>query len=263
MIEQKILDRIKKCLALGDSPSPHEAAVAMEMAQKLMAKHGVTMTSLEDTSSEVEQSKGVRSTASCQRVKSWELSLFNSIATTFGCRIIFNPGMPQGIQRRRGLPTSAIFATFVFIGVEEDNQLAVYVSSILLKQLAKARSKFTRGLLAYDLPRKRKTQEIDSYCHGWVDGASEKVRPMAEVRMAAAREADGKTGSNTAMIVLSDEKKREIALADYMSQFTGKAKTNNRGGGSSSARSQGIEDGLKASVNHAIGGQHASKRGLR
>ncbi|HWV46432.1 MAG TPA: DUF2786 domain-containing protein [Nitrospira sp.] len=38
----RILEKIKKCLALGKSSNAHEAAAALRQAQKLMDKHGVS-----------------------------------------------------------------------------------------------------------------------------------------------------------------------------------------------------------------------------
>lgn len=46
MDRAKILDKIKKCLALSKSPNEHEAAAALRQAQKLMDKHGVTAADL-------------------------------------------------------------------------------------------------------------------------------------------------------------------------------------------------------------------------
>lgn len=38
----KVLDKIRKCLALGKSPNEHEAAAALRQAQKMMAAHNLT-----------------------------------------------------------------------------------------------------------------------------------------------------------------------------------------------------------------------------
>lgn len=42
MDREKVLDKIKKCMALSSSPNEHEAAAALRQAQKLMERHGVT-----------------------------------------------------------------------------------------------------------------------------------------------------------------------------------------------------------------------------
>ena len=43
-MSEKILDKIKKCLALASSANEHEAAAALRQAQKLMAQFGLTET---------------------------------------------------------------------------------------------------------------------------------------------------------------------------------------------------------------------------
>ena len=41
MNREKIIEKIRKCLALGRSPNEHEAAAALRQAQKLMRLHGI------------------------------------------------------------------------------------------------------------------------------------------------------------------------------------------------------------------------------
>lgn len=42
MTREKVLDRIRKCLALSKSANEHEAAAALRQAQKMMDQHGVS-----------------------------------------------------------------------------------------------------------------------------------------------------------------------------------------------------------------------------
>ena len=42
MADDKILDKIKKCLVLASSANEHEAAAALRQAQKLMEAHGIS-----------------------------------------------------------------------------------------------------------------------------------------------------------------------------------------------------------------------------
>ena len=37
----RIIDKVKKCIALSKSDNPHEAAAALRQAQALMRKHGI------------------------------------------------------------------------------------------------------------------------------------------------------------------------------------------------------------------------------
>lgn len=54
MVDPHIIERIRKCLALGESPNEHEAQQAIMMAQRLALKHGI---SLEEVKSAGEEPK--------------------------------------------------------------------------------------------------------------------------------------------------------------------------------------------------------------
>ena len=47
MDKQKVLEKIKKCLALGESANEHEAAQAIRQAQILMKKYGISENDVE------------------------------------------------------------------------------------------------------------------------------------------------------------------------------------------------------------------------
>lgn len=44
---ERVIDLIRKCLALGKSPNEHEAALAMEKAQELLEKYNLSMRDIE------------------------------------------------------------------------------------------------------------------------------------------------------------------------------------------------------------------------
>lgn len=50
MDKDKIIDKIKKCMALGQSSNANEAAAALRQAQKMMAAHGLTEDDVEGSS---------------------------------------------------------------------------------------------------------------------------------------------------------------------------------------------------------------------
>lgn len=47
MDKNKVIEKIKKCMALGKSSNPHEAAAALRQAQKMMNAHGLTEDDIE------------------------------------------------------------------------------------------------------------------------------------------------------------------------------------------------------------------------
>lgn len=50
MDKDKVIDKIKKCMALGQSSNANEAAAALRQAQKMMATHGLTEDDIEGSS---------------------------------------------------------------------------------------------------------------------------------------------------------------------------------------------------------------------
>lgn len=55
-MNEKIIEKIKKCLELANNnPSEEEAKSAALMAQKLLAKYNISMSDVEDVSSECEE----------------------------------------------------------------------------------------------------------------------------------------------------------------------------------------------------------------
>lgn len=179
--DPKILDRIKKLLALATSSNPHEAGLALQRAQELMQAHQVSEATVElGVLSEVE----VSSIATATRVKIWELRLMDGVAKAFGLELLFRRGYPYG--------------GYIFFGPETDVKVAEYAATFLLRRIAKDRAAFTRGLSAkmkYDfetntqryMTRKEKSGEVDAFCDGWVTTVLTKVghlaRPQHQAKM--------------------------------------------------------------------------------
>lgn len=80
--KEKVVDKIKKLLALSKSPNLAEAESAMNFAQKLIEQYQISATDLEmgDIQSHVYDLGGVRS-----KLSVWESILFNLLATNNFC----------------------------------------------------------------------------------------------------------------------------------------------------------------------------------
>lgn len=81
MNKEKILDKIKKCLALSKSANEHEAAQALKQAQALMEKYEVNVVDI--ALSEVSEQGADRRMAF--KLADWQWSVANMIADIFGC----------------------------------------------------------------------------------------------------------------------------------------------------------------------------------
>ncbi|AJF00058.1 DUF2786 domain-containing protein [Pandoraea apista] len=158
------IDKIKKCLALGKSNNPHEAASAMRQAQKMMAAYGVSDDELLAAGvTEYWEKSGANRTPA-----RYEAALARMIAKAFGCDLVFT-------QRLYG-PRS-IKGGYAFVGVAPASQVACYSYGVLFRQLRRARAEFISTTLKRCGPR-NKTARADVFCEGWVMSVRELVIPV-------------------------------------------------------------------------------------
>lgn len=168
-MDDKILSKIKKCLALSESPEPAEAAAALRQAQKLMELHGVSMTDL--AMSDIGEAE-VRSKVSVSRVKDWELALINLVAKSFGCQLMWVKGNSNG-------QGGGVFGRYVLVGLKHQIELASYTCEVLQRKLIKSRAKFVGGPDLEYCNRSIKTKEADGFCHGWVRAIARTVHEFS------------------------------------------------------------------------------------
>lgn len=154
-----LLARIKKCLALGKSSNPHEAAAAMRQAQKLMAMAGVTA---EDVALAgiTEAKLGLPS----KTLPRWHHGLIITVARGFGCECM--------------MARSIFGEPFVFfIGTAARVEVASYAYTVLRRQIMGARKIFIAGL-SKNCKTRSKTLRADSYCEGFVLALQDKVQAL-------------------------------------------------------------------------------------
>lgn len=161
MTNDRIIDKIKKCLALAQSSNPNEAAVAMNQAQKLMQLHGITMKHVDRSSI---GSAHVQS-YSVSKIKDWELRLMTMIAGAFGCKIMWLRGF-----------SGVAFGRYELIGLKSQIEIAQYTCEVMQRKLLKARGEYVNSLYT---SRGAKTKAADAFCHGWVTAVSKTVSKFA------------------------------------------------------------------------------------
>ena len=233
-VEPAVIDRIKKLLARATSSEPHEAALALEMAQKMMAQHNLTTEAVEVGL--IKETK-VRSVATKSKAKGWELTLMRGVADAFSCDLLFQSGQSWDEMGYR-ITDSRMYAHYLFIGTAHESKLAGYACEVLLRQLVRARAKFTATLPTW-YSRAEKTGEIDAYLSGWVRSALAKVTKL-QVRPAV-----------------------RDAIARYVQKNSGSGKigTQQRSG-SSAAREAGARDGAAVDLNRPVDKGRDAAKGL-
>lgn len=162
MTDPKILDRIRKCLALSKSSNEHEAAAALRQARKLMEANALSEGDI--LALEVAEERA-RSGAKSKPAL-WEAALVQEIAMAFGCRILHAGGR----HVRHG--------EWIFIGVAPAPEIARYAFDVLIRQVKRAREDYLERSCLF-LARAAKTRRGDIYCQGWVVAVAEKVGEFA------------------------------------------------------------------------------------
>ncbi|RKF22218.1 DUF2786 domain-containing protein [Alginatibacterium sediminis] len=156
-IRQKALQKIAKCLELGNSANVHEAAQAIRMAQSLMRKHGLDQTDIEL----IQMGKTSTQTLLPSDVGQNILRIIRGINSRFGVEAVLVNH--KGLKRAEfvGNADRAIFAAFAFdIVYREMNQ-----------QVGSFRNSFA-GSGTDNLTVSRRTA---SFTAGWLEGALEKL----------------------------------------------------------------------------------------
>lgn len=74
---QKLVERIKKLLALSESSNENEAAIAAQKAQELLVLHNLELSDLSESDNEIKEVNIEESS----KISNWKLSLADGVAT--------------------------------------------------------------------------------------------------------------------------------------------------------------------------------------
>lgn len=163
-MDNRILEKIKKCLALAKSDNANEAATALRQAQALMHRHGVNSETLalsEISACDVAAGAG-------KTPPRWIAMLMNFIGLAFGVEAIYKATRNRYLGPYKG--------TVEFIGFDSAPQIAQYAYEVLLRQLKRGRENFL------DTQNKRLKRETlirrgDLYAEGWIEAVYNKINP--------------------------------------------------------------------------------------
>lgn len=154
---ERVIRKIKRCLALSQSANEHEAATAMRQAQALMREHQLTETDVH--LSDVGESESSHSRAT--RRPQWDRGLSSTVADVFGC---------ESLQRTHWCPIKERrVERAVFVGVAPANEIALYAYESLLAKVTQGRKDYIAAVRA-GIHRSDYTPETagDHFAMGWV-----------------------------------------------------------------------------------------------
>lgn len=162
------IEKIRKCLALGKSPEPAEAAAAMRQAQKLMAQF-----ELSDTDLQLADVRQKATAVPAGALVSWQANLANVVGDSFGCGHIWSKTRLPGL-----FGAGRIQRQVIFYGAESAVEVACYTFDVLFRQCAAARAahvaKQPKSCKAIT-----KTARGDRFAMGWVLGVMRLVECFA------------------------------------------------------------------------------------
>lgn len=131
---ERVIRKIKRCLALSQSSNETEAATALRQAQALMRKYQLTEMDVKLSDVGEVESSQVRA----NRRPAWDCDLSAVVADVFGCRSL--------IVRRWCSARKKITERAAFVGVTPAQNIALYAYEALLTKLTIARREYVAGV---------------------------------------------------------------------------------------------------------------------
>ena len=158
-------DKIRKLLALAQSPEEAEAKVALLRARELMAKHKLTEADLEEAKNQAV--RNVLSDITCSKRRDpWIVNLSAVIGESYCCK---------GYRRHtKGCQTQ----TVGFIGLEDDVEICVAIFKYAVDCIRAEVKTIKKELDGY-YPQYIK-QQCDSYGFGFVNGIDKALKGQDE-----------------------------------------------------------------------------------
>jgi hypothetical protein len=194
---ERIIDKVKKCIALSQSDNPNEAAAALRQAQALMRKHGLDEAGL--VASEVASADVDCPSGNGARPPAWESMLVTLVGTAFGCQGMFVPG-PRFNGRRAG-------GIYRYLGITAQASLAAHTATVLLRLLRSSRLSHAKQLRdeakveGWKPTKAEERSAADAFCLGWLIEVRKQVVEFAnppEIKQAIQRQLLEQTRGRTA-----------------------------------------------------------------
>lgn len=196
MMDPKILDKIKKCLALSASSNEHEATAAMRQARKLMDAHGLDEADVIASAAHEETVP----TGTTAKPPAWMWRLAGVCASAFGSEVICSGFHLRGIAGEWA---------WRFIGCGVAPQLAAYAYDVLRRQLDRSRRAFVATQTRCKLATKR--ARGDAFANGWIAAVRAKVQDFAGADAAAASAIEAYMAKRYPDLKTSTTPRRQVA----------------------------------------------------
>ena len=199
---ERVIRKIKRCLALSKSSNENEAATAMRQAQALMREYRLTEVDvrLSDVG-EVESEK-----YRVNRRPTWDRQLSAIVAKAFGVR-------PLDVKKW-SKTAGRVVARACFVGVTPAPQIAMYAYEALLTKLTQSRREYVSQVRA---GRRRSNYSPETagnhFALAWVSAVHGKIHDLVPRGEEDAALPDGTTGRDLVAVEAQDKALVEQYLA--------------------------------------------------
>lgn len=210
-IENKVLERVKKMIALGNDAAATEAEreTALRMAYNLLAKYNLSISDLpDDESHEARERQDV--VISADR---WARSLAQAVAKLFFCKYFYSGTGTSGKDKH------------CFVGRQSNVITARYMSEFLIKSVKR---EATGRYKSPTSPQGR------SFCVGTVDSIRKRVEEMIKT--------DTESTPGTALVLASLHQREADANSKWLEQ-AGLSLTTSKARADNSLRASAFYDG--------------------
>ena len=162
--KEKVLEKLKKLLALAKSDNPHESALALQRVQKLMQTYHITSDDI--ALSDIDESISNYWAAGSVNPPRYMLGLLSIIQAAFGVDSIIHSGFKPSVG---------------FYGNKDRVELASYTWDVLARQLTAARKNYIKQQNRR-IKNTTKTSRGDKFAEGWVLAVRSEINLFAMSR---------------------------------------------------------------------------------
>lgn len=157
MAEQDYKKKIRKLLALAESPNEHEAKAALLKAKKLMAEHKISELDIEDVGKK--EVKNALTDITCSKRRNpWVVELSAIIGENYCCKSYRSHRWGEQTQR------------IGFIGLEDDIEICIAIFKYAVDCILSGEKKLKKELNDHGYSGKHIKVMRDSYGFGFVKG---------------------------------------------------------------------------------------------
>jgi hypothetical protein len=224
--EEKVIERVRKLLALAGSSNEHEAAAAAAKAQELLLKYNLSTASVEGETPTEEAVQKVF-TDHDNYSMGWRSTLLSAICAATSCKMVQQKSYQHAFAKR-----------FWIFGKESNVEVAYYLYEYLVKELLRVG------------PKPSNTP----YAHAWRMGACVSVHQKLMATFVEFRDASPTT---IALVVVNDS----AALALRDKTFPKLSKSRSGRISDSEGYFQGRADGKNIPIHRGVGSSQRNAGG--